>query len=78
MEYNNHYETNNLGLATALVAIGSKLVRIDKTTPTRAIFVFEDDGKIEQLVEEYWSNSLAVPALTYFDVIKQLKSRLYS
>ena len=78
MEYNNHYKTNNLGLATALVAIGAKLVRIDKTTPTRAVFVFDNDGTIEQLVERYWSNSLEVSALTYFDTIKQMKSRLYS
>lgn len=79
MSNNNHeYETSDLGLTTALIASGLKLVRIDKTNPRRAIFIFEDSNQLRGYERDYWADELLVSGLLYNDTLKRLKARLYS
>ena len=66
-----------LGLAAALLSSGSELLHVDKTNPKRAVFLFRQTEFEDRLASSYINNQLQVPARTYFDAIKQLKSRLY-
>lgn len=78
MQHENYYETSDLGLATALVAVGVVLNDIDKSNPRRALFLFADDGDVSALAENYWNGTLTLSAQTYFDTIKRVKARLYA
>lgn len=78
MQHGNYYETSDLGLATALVAVGVVLSDVDKSNPRRALFLFADDGNVPALAEGYWNGTLTLPAQTYFDTIKRVKARLYA
>lgn len=73
-----YYETTDLGLAAALVASGHKLVDVNKIQPRRAVFIFAVSEDIENDVDSYWSNTLLVSALEYFEATKRVKTRLYS
>ncbi len=73
-----NYETSDLGLATALVVAGNKLVGVDKTQPRRASFIFTQSDGIAGDAEDYWNDNLQVSALAYFDALKRLKTRLYA
>ncbi len=73
-----YYKTSDLGLATALVAVGYKLVDLDKSNPRRAEFKFIDDEQLRMAADDYWNSALNVSALAYFDWLKRLKTRLYS
>lgn len=75
---NYEYETSDLGLATALIAAGLELVRIEKNNPRRATFVFDNSEQLHTHEREYWADELFVSALKYSDTLKRLKARLYS
>lgn len=78
MQHNNYYETSDLGLATALVAVGVVLNDIDKSNPRRAVFLFADDGSVSAFADSHWKGTLTLPTQTYFDTIKRVKARLYA
>jgi len=77
-EGGNQFATFDLGCSAALVSAGFALVKVDKSNPRKAQFVFTDTGSIAETIEQYWSDQLTVNARTYFDNIKMLKNRLYS
>lgn len=72
------FNTSDLGLASALVSVGVRLMDLDKSNLRRVEFVFEDTEEIKQLVDDYWANNLRVSPLTYFNSMKMLKNRIYS
>lgn len=74
----NRFSTFDLGLATALITCGHRLIKLDNTNPTKIRFVFEEDKDIEQVMLKYWDGKLKVSALSFFNNLKTLKNRLYS
>lgn len=72
------YKTNDLPLAAALVVIGHELVALDRSNKPRVAFLFEQDELINTTIHKYWSDQLQVNPKNYFDVLKHLKSRIYS
>ncbi len=77
MNENDYYKTTDIALATALHCYGLKLDAIDKTNPSRASFVFERNKGLDELIQAFWSHSLKVDPLTFFNELKQVKTRLY-
>ncbi len=72
------FTTYDLGVSTALLCIGYKLLTVEKDDPRKALFVFEKEDGIEQDANSYFSNELEVLARSYFDHLKALKNKLYS
>ena len=72
------FTTYDIGVSTALLCVGFKLVSIDKENPRKALFVFEKTNSIESVADDYFSNRLEVKARSYFDHLKALKNMLYS
>lgn len=77
MNENDYYKTTDIALATTLYCYGSKLEAIDKTNRNRASFIFERTKEIDELVEAFWSHSLKIDPLLFFNELKQVKTRLY-
>lgn len=75
--HHNYYETSDLGLATALVAVGHHLIDINRLNPRRAVFIFDKTSEVDDAVNKYWHDELVVSAQHYFETIKRVKSRLY-
>lgn len=73
---NELYSTTDLGCATA-INLYYPLWAIDKSNPQKAVFLFKREEGLDNLIEQFWSNSLEVSALAYFQQLKTLKSRLY-
>lgn len=74
------FRTSNLALATALQAISSsKLEFIESGKNKRSYFVFDHtkDPLFDKIIAKYWSKQLPIDALTYFETLKNIKSRLY-
>ncbi len=68
----------DLGLATALVSLGFQINETQRDAGGRAYFLFDDSEKLKSVVESYYANTLMVPARTYSDNSKMLKTRIYS
>lgn len=73
-----NFYSYDMGLSAALIAVEFTLVSMDRTDRKKTQFVFKREEGIDREIEAYWSKELLVPALTYFDTLKMLKSRIYS
>ena len=78
MIMNKNFSTYDLGLATVLVTLDYKLIKLDKTNPKKIRFVFEEDAKIQKVMVDYWNDKIKLPALTLFNNQKMLKNRIYT
>ncbi len=74
---NDFFETSDFGCAVTLCALGFTLDCIDKTTPSRAVFVLQREDGLDETVQRYWSHNLAIDPLILFATQKEIKSRLY-
>lgn len=70
------YSTRDMGLATA-ISLFSPIQMIDKSNPKKAEFTFINSDKIKQIVDSFWKNNLKIDALTFFNQLKIVKTRLY-
>ena len=72
------FMTYDLSLASALATLGYELWAVDKTNPSKAQFIFKRKEGIDNAVNDYWNNNLAVNARSIIDNQKMIKNRLYS
>lgn len=70
------YSTRNLALASALLAIGRPLLRLDRNGPV-AYFIFAGKVLCESLENLYWASRLDVDAKAYADAERTIKDRLF-
>lgn len=75
---NTFFTTYDLGATAALISSGYELMAVDKTNPSKALFVFQREDGIEEIVDSYWADRLEVKARRYFDSLKAVKNKLYS
>ncbi len=71
------YRTNDLALAT-LISLYYPIEAIDHENPRKAFFLFLRNTKLDQLVEGYWRGEIKVEPQSYFNELRQIKSRIYS
>lgn len=71
-----YYSTSDLSLATT-ISLWFPLDLVDKSNPSKALFLFVRDNELDQLIERYWRGDVLVEPKTYFSQLKNLKSRLY-
>jgi len=71
------YRTNDLALAT-LISLYYPVEAIDHENVRKAFFLFLRDEKLDRLIEDYWRGTIRVEPKSYFDQLRQLKSRIYS
>lgn len=74
----NFFTTFDLGGCAALTCSGYELMAVDKTNPSKALFVFRREEGIEETIDSYWADRLEVKARRYFDQLKAVKNKLYS
>lgn len=70
------FVTSDLSLVAALRCFGASIQYVDKTAP-RAVFYIRREAGIDELVQAFFSHTLQVDPLTYFNALKEAKSRLY-
>ena len=68
---------SDFGLVAALLTSHFNILRTERDG-RRMIFIFRASPELQQAVTAYWSGSLCVSALQYFETTKGLKSRIYS
>lgn len=71
------FQTSDLSLCAGLICSGYKLVRICKKKDKRAIFLIKKDTNLDFQITKYFNHQLKVDALTFFNSMKELKTRIY-
>lgn len=71
----NGFQTCDLYLAAFFMSAGCKMIAANRESKSRRVyFVFEKNPILNQLRIDYFSREAKVPAITYADNIKSLKS----
>ena len=71
-------QTKDLYLAAALHCEGCRYQSIDKTDPTRMVFVFEGGENADRVEREWYQDILVVSATSYAKSIRVMKSLIHS
>ena len=78
-ETNELLDTQDMGLAVGLVSKGYKLLELESNGYSKRVtFRFQQETSIDQAAQDYWSGRMHVDAKTYWNEMKNLKTRLYS
>jgi predicted RNA-binding protein YlxR (DUF448 family) len=72
------FETSDFYLSAFLLSKGLKLIKVDKSNPQRALFIFEDREDRQKLVEEFLYSRAKVNPKEFVIAIKELKQLLHS
>lgn len=81
MQYSNenkYFESSDLSLITTLASIGYNVEAIDRNNGSRATFLIPRDKFLDEKIQAFWSHSITVDPLIYFNCLKELKTRLYN
>lgn len=70
--------TRDMYLAAAYHAEGCELKDVDRTDPTRLVFVFEGGENADRVEREWFSDKLLVIASRYANSIRTVKSLIYA
>lgn len=70
--------TKDLYLAAALHCEGCPYVSVDRTDPTRMIFVFEGGENADRVEREWFSQTLVVSATAYAASLRMMKSVIHN
>jgi hypothetical protein len=69
-------QTSDLYFAAYLQAVGLRMVRTEREN-NRVIFIFDSQGEDDEALKRDYYADAEVPALSYGNAIKNLKSRVH-
>jgi hypothetical protein len=72
------FETSDLPLVATLLFYGAKIASVERNKGPRATFFIQREKGLDGLIQGFYSRSLQVEPLAYFNALKEAKSRLYS
>ena len=72
------FSSSDLGLSSALISLGYELIKIDKSSILKSLFVFKKSCEIDDAIHRYYNKDLLVDSQTFFDSIRNLKNQLYA
>lgn len=75
---NDYFSSYDLGLVSALVCLGYPIDYLDKSNPRKVEFFLVRQEGMEEAIQQFWAGQLHLPALGYFNSIKNLKNRIYA
>jgi len=78
LEENDFYKTTDLALAGAIYVCGYPLEAMDRHDPSRVVFVFRRNEFLDDVVRLFLTHELKIEPLSYFNALKEIKTRLYN
>lgn len=73
-----YFKHQDICLISALCCNGCVVEDIDKTIPSKVVFKIREDKKLDELIQNYWTNQLLVEPKSFFNCLKELKTRIYN
>ena len=72
-----YFESSDLPLIAALCSFGANIEAVERGGGPRVTFILKRERGMDQLVQAYYARELKVEPLTYFQALRDAKSRLY-
>lgn len=74
---NNFFSTSDMTLVTSIYYHGGKIETVDKSDPSRAVFIFPRTKELDALIQGFWSKTLLVEPQAFSACLREIKTRLY-
>lgn len=71
------FKTSDIALCSALCCYGYSIEAVDKQNPKKVVFLIYRDENLEDLIQKYFSHQLKVEPLSFFNYLKEIKTRIY-
>ncbi len=71
------FRTADLSLIAALCVSGFVVEEMERVSPTRSVFIFNNSAELQKIVNAYWRGDLRVEPQSFFNQLKTLKARIY-
>jgi hypothetical protein len=78
LQEQNYLNSSDISLCSALCCYGYLIEAVDKTNPSRAVFLIKRDKRMDDLIRLYFTHRLAVEPLSFFNFLKEIKTRIYN
>lgn len=78
MKQDDYYKNSDMALCATLCCYGYQVEAIDYQNRSKAVFLITRDENLDGLVQQYFTHQLRVEPLSFFNFIKELKTRLYN
>ena len=75
---NDYYKSSDIAMCASLCCYGYNIEAIDKENPYKAIFLVRRDEKLDDIIQLYFTHQLTVEPLSYFNFLKEIKTRIYN
>lgn len=72
------YSTPDLPTAAALLLFHQKIIRVDRSTPRKTVFVFERTPELEEKLGMLGMDALAVSPRSYSKALRHLKNLIHN
>ena len=78
LQEENYFKTSDISLCSALCCYGYQIEEVDKQRQSKAAFLIRKDEKLEDLIQKYFTHQLTVEPLSFFNFLKEIKTRIYN
>lgn len=78
LQEKDYFRSSDISLCAALCCYGYYISTLDKQNPSKAVFVIKKDENLDDLVGLYFTHQLKVDPLSFFNFLKEVKTRLYN
>jgi len=72
-----YFQSSDLSLIAAIQLYGYQVEKMDRSNSEKIIFIVRRDAELDNILNAFWSRSLKVEPLGYFESLKAIKSRIY-
>jgi hypothetical protein len=71
------FKSSDLSLVATIQLYGYRIEAIDRSSERKVTFIIKQNAELDNLIQSFWSRSLRVEPLAYFESLKLIKSRIY-
>lgn len=75
---NDYFKSPDICLCATLCCYGYQVEAIDKQNPAKVVFLVERNEELDKLIRQYFVHKLRVEPLSFFNYLKELKTRIYN
>jgi len=72
------YKTSDIALCSTLCCYGYQIEAVDKQNPSKVVFLIKRDKQLDTLLQQYFTHQLLCEPLSFFNFLKEIKTRIYN
>ena len=73
-----YFKSSDISMISAMQCYGYNIEKIERQNTGKAFFLIEKNEKLGKLIKLFFAHKLKVDPLSYFNFLKETKTRIYN